>query len=460
MIMSKATKLGKKEYEKALVNLQAELVKLQEWVKQEGLKVVVLFEGRDAAGKGGVIKAITAQLNPRVVKVAALPAPSDRERTQWYFQRYASHLPAAGEMVLFDRSWYNRAGVERVMGFCEDDEYREFLRACPEFERMLTRAGIIVIKYWFSVSDEEQEKRFLDRIHTPIKRWKFSPMDLHARSRWVEYSRAKDDMFVYTDTEDCPWFVVEADDKRSARINCISHLLSRIPYKAIKYDKITLPPIETQGYERPALAKQSFVPDVAHRLRKGKALKEPKAVKPAKNTAPLEARSAATVSSITAAPANAAPAKKTTAATPAASAAPAKKTTSVKPAANAVPAKKTAAATPTARTAPAKKTAAVTPAANAAPAKKTAAVTPVASAVPAKKTTSAKPAANAAPAKKTASAKPAANAAPAKKTAAVTPATKAASRPKEVPAELPANAVQATAAESPQGRGKAADPKQ
>jgi polyphosphate kinase len=430
MIMSKATKLGKKEYEKALVNLQAELVKLQEWVKQEGLKVVVLFEGRDAAGKGGVIKAITAQLNPRVVKVAALPAPSDRERTQWYFQRYASHLPAAGEMVLFDRSWYNRAGVERVMGFCEDDEYREFLRACPEFERMLTRAGIIVIKYWFSVSDEEQEKRFLDRIHTPIKRWKFSPMDLHARSRWVEYSRAKDDMFVYTDTEDCPWFVVEADDKRSARINCISHLLSRIPYKAIKYDKITLPPIETQGYERPALAKQSFVPDVAHRLRKGKALKEPKAVKPAKNTAPLEARSAATVSSITAAPANAAPAKKTTAATPAASAAPAKKTTSVKPAANAVPAKKTAAATPTARTAPAKKTAAVTPAANAAPAKKTA------------------------------SAKPAANAAPAKKTAAVTPATKAASRPKEVPAELPANAVQATAAESPQGRGKAADPKQ
>jgi polyphosphate kinase len=450
MIMSKATKLGKKEYEKALVNLQAELVKLQEWVKQEGLKVVVLFEGRDAAGKGGVIKAITAQLNPRVVKVAALPAPSDRERTQWYFQRYASHLPAAGEMVLFDRSWYNRAGVERVMGFCEDDEYREFLRACPEFERMLTRAGIIVIKYWFSVSDEEQEKRFLDRIHTPIKRWKFSPMDLHARSRWVEYSRAKDDMFVYTDTEDCPWFVVEADDKRSARINCISHLLSRIPYKAIKYDKITLPPIETQGYERPALAKQSFVPDVAHRLRKGKALKEPKAVKPAKNTAPLEARSAATVPSITAAPTNAAPTKKTTAATPAASAAPAKKTAAVTPAANAIPAKKTTSA---------KKTAAVTPAANAAQAKKTTSAKPAANAAPAKKTTSAKPAANAVPAKKTAAATPAARTAPAKKTTSEKPAAKAASRPKGVPAELPANAAQATAAEPPQGRGKAADPK-
>ncbi|MCS3458552.1 polyphosphate kinase 2 [Aeromonas sp. BIGb0445] len=442
--MSKATKLGKKEYEKALVNLQAELVKLQEWVKQEGLKVVVLFEGRDAAGKGGVIKAITAQLNPRVVKVAALPAPSDRERTQWYFQRYASHLPAAGEMVLFDRSWYNRAGVERVMGFCEDDEYREFLRACPEFERMLTRAGIIVIKYWFSVSDEEQEKRFLDRIHTPIKRWKFSPMDLHARSRWVEYSRAKDDMFVYTDTEDCPWFVVEADDKRSARINCISHLLSRIPYKAIKYDKITLPPIETQGYERPALAKQSFVPDVAHRLRKGKALKEHKAVKPAKNTAPLEARSAATVPSITAAPTNATPAKKTT---------------SVKPAANAVPAKKTASAKPAANAAPAKKTTSAKPAANAAPAKKTTAVTPAAKAAQAKKTTSAKPAANAVPAKKTAAATPAARTAPAKKTTSEKPAAKAASRPKGVPAELPANAAQATAAEPPQGRGKAADPK-
>ena len=264
-------KLGKKAYEAALQPLQAELVKLQEWVIQEGLKVVVLFEGRDAAGKGGVIKAITEPLNPRVVRVTALPAPSDRERTQWYFQRYAAHLPAAGEMVLFDRSWYNRAGVERVMGFCSDDEYREFLRACPEFERMLTRAGITLLKYWFSVSDEEQEKRFLDRINTPIKRWKFSPMDLESRSRWAEYSRAKDDMFIYTDTTDSPWFVVEADDKRSARINCISHLLGQIPYQAIEYAPVTLPPIDNQGYERPALAMQTLVPDVAKRLRSKKA---------------------------------------------------------------------------------------------------------------------------------------------------------------------------------------------
>lgn len=271
MSKDKGHKLGKQAYEGALLPLQAELVKLQEWVKQEGLKVVVLFEGRDAAGKGGVIKAITEPLNPRVVRVTALPAPSDRERTQWYFQRYAAHLPAAGEMVLFDRSWYNRAGVERVMGFCSDDEYREFLRACPEFERMLTRAGITLIKYWFSVSDEEQEKRFLDRINTPIKRWKFSPMDLESRSRWAEYSRAKDDMFIYTDTTDSPWFVVEADDKRSARINCISHLLGQIPYQAIEYPPVTLPPIDNQGYERPALAMQTLVPDVARRLRGKKA---------------------------------------------------------------------------------------------------------------------------------------------------------------------------------------------
>lgn len=343
--MSKDTKLGKKQYEKALVNLQAELVRLQEWVKQEGLKVVVLFEGRDAAGKGGVIKAITARLNPRVVRVSALPAPSNRERTQWYFQRYASHLPAAGEMVLFDRSWYNRAGVERVMGFCDDDEYREFLRACPEFERMLTRAGITVIKYWFSVSDEEQEKRFLDRINTPIKRWKFSPMDLESRSRWVEYSRAKDDMFVYTDTEDCPWFVVEADDKRSARINCISHLLAQIPYKAIKYDKITLPPIDTQGYERPALATQTFVPDVAHRLRKGKDLKESKADK---KEAPKEANSVAAEPQT-----SAAPAKKTV--TSAASSAPMKKAAPSKPTTNNAPAKKAISAKPAASSTPVKK---------------------------------------------------------------------------------------------------------
>ncbi|MNX61627.1 Polyphosphate kinase 2 [compost metagenome] len=262
----KRPRLDKKTYEHSLARLHEELVKLQEWVKQEGLKVVVLFEGRDAAGKGGVIKAITEPLNPRVCRVTALPAPSDRERTQWYFQRYAAHLPSAGEMVLFDRSWYNRAGVERVMGFCTDAEYREFLRACPEFERMLTRSGITLIKYWFSVSDEEQEKRFKERINTPIKRWKFSPMDLQSRSRWVEYSRAKDDMFTYTDTEDSPWFVVDADDKRRARLNCIAHLLGKVPYEAIHYEPIKLPPIKTEGYERPPLASQTFVPDITAEL--------------------------------------------------------------------------------------------------------------------------------------------------------------------------------------------------
>lgn len=268
MAKQKEKCVDKKSYEKRLATLHEELVKLQEWVKQEGLKVVVLFEGRDAAGKGGVIKALTAPLNPRVCRVVALPAPSDRERTQWYFQRYAAHLPAAGEMVLFDRSWYNRAGVERVMGFCSDDEYREFLRACPEFERMLLRAGIILIKYWFSVSDEEQEKRFKERINTPIKRWKFSPMDLQSRTRWAEYSKAKDDMFTYTDTQDSPWHVVEADDKRRARINCITHLLAQIPYQEIKYDKVKLPPINKEGYERPPISNQHFVPDVCVELLK------------------------------------------------------------------------------------------------------------------------------------------------------------------------------------------------
>lgn len=266
MAKEKIKRLDKKLYERHLAHLQEELVKLQEWVKQEHLKVVVLFEGRDAAGKGGVIKAITEPLNPRVCRVTALPAPSDRERSQWYFQRYVAHLPAAGEMVLFDRSWYNRAGVERVMGFCCDEEYREFLRACPEFERMLIRAGIILIKYWFSVSDEEQEKRFKERINTPIKRWKFSPMDLQSRSRWAEYSRAKDDMFTYTDTQDSPWFVVDADDKRRARLNCITHLLSKIPYEAIQYEKIKLPPINQEGYERPPITSQTFVPDITAEL--------------------------------------------------------------------------------------------------------------------------------------------------------------------------------------------------
>src|SRR5438046_7499736 len=223
-------KLTKKIYERELVKLQQELVKLQEWVKANGLKVVVIFEGRDAAGKGGVIKRISESMNPRICRVVALPAPTEREKTQWYFQRYAAHLPAAGEMVLFDRSWYNRAGVERVMGFCTEAEYLEFLHSCPEFERMLVRSGIILIKYWFSVSDEEQERRFQQRLKDPTKRWKLSPMDLESRARWVEYSRAKDEMFAHTDIKQAPWFVVDADDKKRARLNVIHHFLSLIPY--------------------------------------------------------------------------------------------------------------------------------------------------------------------------------------------------------------------------------------
>ncbi|HSM25773.1 MAG TPA: polyphosphate kinase 2, partial [Anaerolineaceae bacterium] len=223
-----SSKMDKKFYEKELQKLQVELVKLQEWIKNQGLKVVIIFEGRDAAGKGGVIKRITESLNPRNVRVVALPAPTERENTQWYFQRYAAHLPAGGEMVLFDRSWYNRAGVEKVMGFCTEEEYREFLRSVPEFERMLVRSGIILIKYWFSVSDEEQEKRFSDRIKNPTKRWKLSPMDLESRTKWVEYSKAKDQMFAHTDIKQVPWYVVNADDKKKARLNCISHLLGMI----------------------------------------------------------------------------------------------------------------------------------------------------------------------------------------------------------------------------------------
>ncbi|MFG1490343.1 polyphosphate kinase 2, partial [Oceanospirillum sp. HFRX-1_2] len=221
-------KIDKKFYEKELERLQVELVKLQEWVKHTGMKVVVIFEGRDAAGKGGSIKRITEALNPRVCRVAALPAPTEREKTQWYFQRYVKHLPSAGEIVLFDRSWYNRAGVERVMGFCSDEEYQEFLRSCPEFERMLVRSGITLIKYWFSVSDEEQERRFKDRINRPHKRWKLSPMDLQSRTRWVEYSKAKDAMFVHTDIPEAPWYVVDGEVKKRARLNVISHLLSLI----------------------------------------------------------------------------------------------------------------------------------------------------------------------------------------------------------------------------------------
>lgn len=256
-------KLNKKQYEKELACLQRELVKLQEWVKHKGLKVVVIFEGRDAAGKGGVIKRITERLNPRVVRVVALPAPTERERTQWYFQRYVAHLPAAGEMVLFDRSWYNRAGVERVMGFCTDEEYWEFLRSCPYFERMLARSGIILIKYWFSVSDEEQEQRFRARLSDPVRRWKLSPMDLESRARWVEYSKAKDDMFSYTDIKQAPWYVVNSDDKKRARINCISHLLSLIPYEDLSPEPIELPPRKNKtSYVRPPMDYQTFVPEV------------------------------------------------------------------------------------------------------------------------------------------------------------------------------------------------------
>jgi polyphosphate kinase 2 len=256
-------KLKKKFYERELQKLQVELVELQEWIRHQGLKVIVLFEGRDAAGKGGVIKRITQTLNPRICRIVALGTPTEREKTQWYFQRYAPHLPAAGEMVLFDRSWYNRAGVEHVMGFCTEEEYKEFFRSCPEFERMLVRSGIILIKYWFSVSDEEQEKRFQDRINDPTKRWKLSPMDLQSRAKWVEYSKAKDTMFQFTDIKQAPWYVVNADDKRKARLNCIHHLLSLIPYKELKPPKIVLPPRqENKGYVRPPKMEQTFVPEV------------------------------------------------------------------------------------------------------------------------------------------------------------------------------------------------------
>ncbi|MCX6282519.1 MAG: polyphosphate kinase 2 [Bacteroidetes bacterium] len=256
------SRLKKKFYEEELANLQLELVKLQEWIKFKGLRAVVLFEGRDAAGKGGTIKRITETLNPRVVRVVALGVPTEKEKSQWYFQRYVAHLPAAGEMVLFDRSWYNRAGVERVMGFCTETEYWDFLRSCPNFENMLIRSGIILIKYWFSVSDKEQERRFKQRIDDPTRRWKISPMDVESRSKWVDYSKAKDDMFAYTDTKQSPWFVVEADDKRRARLNCISHLLGQIKYKDVPREKIKLPPLDKEkSYVRPPMSEQTFVPN-------------------------------------------------------------------------------------------------------------------------------------------------------------------------------------------------------
>ena len=256
-------KTSKKDYYVELARLQVELVKLQEWIKQEGLRVVVLFEGRDAAGKGGVIKRITQRLNPRIAKVVALGTPTEKERSQWWFQRYVAHLPAAGEMVLFDRTWYNRALVEPVMGFCTEEQYREFMRTCPGFERMLVRSGIILIKYWFSVSDEIQEQRFHARNHDPVKRWKLSPMDVESRRRWVEYSIAKDRMFAVTDIKQAPWYVVKADIKRHARLNCIHHLLSLIPYEGFTPDPVKLPPLpDATGYVRPPMSDQTFIPEV------------------------------------------------------------------------------------------------------------------------------------------------------------------------------------------------------
>lgn len=260
---SQRKNISKKGYEKELNLLQIELVKLQEWIKHKKLKVVVIFEGRDAAGKGGTIKSIIQTLNPRICRVVALGTPTEREKTQWYFQRYAAHLPAAGEMVLFDRSWYNRAGVEKVMGYCSNEEYQEFLRSCPNFERMLIRSGIVLIKYWFSVSEEEQEKRFLNRIKDPTKRWKLSPMDLKSREHYIEYSKAKDEMFSYTDTKLCTWYMVDADCKRKARLNCIHHLLSLIPYKDLTPEPFDLPPRkDAKGYVRPPLSEMTFVPEV------------------------------------------------------------------------------------------------------------------------------------------------------------------------------------------------------
>jgi polyphosphate kinase 2 len=259
---SNGGKLTAKEYERHLERLHIELVKLQYWVKQQGLRVVLVFEGRDAAGKGGTIKRIVEPLNPRGCTVVALGKPSDRERTQWYFQRYVAHLPAAGEIVIFDRSWYNRGGVERVMGFCTDLEYREFLRSCPEFERMLVRSGIILLKYWFSVSDAEQERRFQRRANDPRRRWKLSDMDLESREKWDDFSRAKDEMFFYTDIAEAPWYTVEADDKLRARLNCIGHVLGQIDYQDVLPRPIKLPPrSSTDRYERPPRDQHAIVPD-------------------------------------------------------------------------------------------------------------------------------------------------------------------------------------------------------
>ena len=250
-------------YDSELLRLQVQLVDLQEWIKQKGLRVAVIFEGRDAAGKGGVINRITQRLNHRIVRVVALGIPTERERSQWYFQRYVPHLPAKGEMVLFDRSWYNRAGVERVMGFCTDDEYQEFLRSCPDFERMLVQSGMILIKYWFAISPEEQERRFRKRISDPTKRWKIGPIDVASRARWTDYSQAKDAMFTYTDIEEAPWHQVGADIKRHARLNCINHLLQTVPYEDIPDEPVKLPDLQRDpNYRRPPIDSLNWVPEV------------------------------------------------------------------------------------------------------------------------------------------------------------------------------------------------------
>ncbi len=252
--------LSKRDYERELEHLQSELVAMQEWIRHAGQRLVVILEGRDTAGKGGVIRRMTYLMNPRYCRVVALPAPTERERSQWYFQRYVAELPAAGEIVIFDRSWYNRAGVERVMGFCTDEEYEYFMRVCPLLERTLQQDGVILVKYWLSISDEEQRKRFQSRIDDPARRWKLSRMDLEAQARWVDYAEAKDQMFAYTDTRESPWYVVDAEDKKTARLNLISHLLTLVPYQPIAHDDIVLPPLQHRAYVRPPLESQTFVP--------------------------------------------------------------------------------------------------------------------------------------------------------------------------------------------------------
>ena len=259
--------IPKRLYEQELLRLQGELASMTEWIRQSGARVVVLFEGRDAAGKGGAIKRVSQYLSPRTCRIVALPTPTDRERGEWYFQRYVSQLPTAGEMTLFDRSWYNRAGVERVMGFCTDDQYQRFLRQCPVFEHQLIEDGIILLKYWFSVSDDEQERRFQSRVDDPLRRWKLSPIDLEARQRWVDYSKAKDAMLLHTDTPESPWYVVEADDKRSARLNCIAHLVSKVPYQPVDRSRLTLTKrSKEEAYERPPRDPATYVPDHAAQL--------------------------------------------------------------------------------------------------------------------------------------------------------------------------------------------------